>query len=59
VNSRGNLVISNRKVVIIGLEGIGIVEGEGVIMVLNLERDQEVKEALRRYWDENRDNMRT
>jgi len=59
VNSRGNLIVSNRKVVIIGLEGIGIIEGEGVIMVLNLERDQEVKEALRRYIDENRDDMRT
>jgi len=58
VNSGGNLVISDRKVVIVGLEGVGIVEGEGIIMVLKLERDQEVKEALRRYKDENRDDMR-
>ncbi len=58
VNSRGNLVISENNVVILGIEGIGIVEGDGVIMVLKLDRDQEVKEALRRYMDENRNDMR-
>ena len=49
VNSRKNLVITDKTVVIVGLERVAIVEGDGIILVLNLEKDQDVKEALKRY----------
>lgn len=53
IKSRKNLSISKNKVVFIGLENVAVVESEGIIMVLNLKNDQDVKEAARKFLGEN------
>ncbi len=49
IKSRNNLSISKNTVVFIGLENVALVENEGIIMVLNLNNDQDVKEAVRKF----------
>lgn len=49
INSSKNLSIAEKEVVLIGVEGVAVVETENIIMVLKLEKDQDVREAARRF----------
>lgn len=46
VDAKGNLVFApGRRVALIGVEGLAVIESEGEILVCRLERDQDVKKA--------------
>ncbi len=50
VDSSGNLVISgDKRVVLVGVEGIGVVVEGDTVLVVNLKEDQKVREAARKF----------
>ena len=50
VDSEGNLVISgDKRVVLVGVRGVGVVIEGDTVLVVNLEEDQKVREAARRF----------
>ncbi len=45
-NSHDNFVLTNKKIIIIGLNNITVVESEDGLLIMSNERDQELKEAF-------------
>jgi mannose-1-phosphate guanylyltransferase len=50
VDSSKNLVISgDKRVILVGVEGVGVVVEGDTVLVVNLKEDQKVREAAKRY----------
>ncbi len=50
IDSEGNLVVSGgKRVVLVGVRGVGVVVEGDTVLVVNLEEDQKVREAAKRF----------
>ena len=47
INSNNNLIQVQKKIVVIGLDNVVVVETENVIMVINKNSSQEVKDVAK------------